>query len=227
MEDGKIMSKLNILYEDNHIIVVVKPPNILSQGDHTLDIDMLSLVKNYIKEKYKKPGNVYLGLVHRLDRPTEGIMVFAKTSKAASRLSKQIENHTMKKKYLAVVNNKLAHNRDVWEDYLIKDKDGNTRVTTKEEGKLAVLSYEVLSYDKNTNKTLVEVDLKTGRHHQIRVQFASRGYPLCGDQRYGKQDKTQLALVAYHLEFYHPTTKELMSFTYPSKENPYMSIFTM
>ena len=227
MEDGKNMNKFNILYEDNHIIVVVKPPNILSQADDTRDMDMVNLIKHYIKEKYKKPGNVYVGLVHRLDRPTEGILVFAKTSKAASRLSKQVQNHTMKKKYLAVVNNKLSDNKGIFQDYLLKNKDGNTKVTTKEEGKFAELSYKMLSYHKKENKTLVEIELKTGRHHQIRVQFASRGYPLCGDQRYGKQDKTQLALVAYHLEFYHPTTKELLRFTYHSKNNSYMSIFTM
>ncbi len=227
MEDGKVMNKQNILYEDNHIIVVIKPPNILSQADNTADMDMVNLIKQYIKEKYKKPGNIYLGLVHRLDRPTEGIMVFAKTSKAASRLSKQIRNHLMKKRYLAVVHNKLKDEMGIFQDYLIKDKDGNTKVTTKTDGKFAELFYEVLAYHKKENKTLVKVELKTGRHHQIRVQFASRGYPLCGDQRYGKQDKTQLALVAYHLEFYHPTTKELLSFTYYPKDNFYMSIFTM
>ena len=116
MVDGKVMNSLNIFYEDNHLIVVEKQPNILSQADSTNDMDMLTLVKNYIKEKYNKPGNVYLGLVHRLDRPVGGIMVFAKTSKAASRLSEQVRNHTFKKTYLAVVRGKLEKKEDPLKD---------------------------------------------------------------------------------------------------------------
>ncbi len=205
--------RLNVLYEDNHIIVVVKPENVLSQSDNTGDIDMLSLVKNYVKEKYNKPGNVYIGLVHRLDRPTGGIMVFARTSKAASRLSDEIKNNKMNKSYLAVVPN--FHSKSgTYTDYLEKKDNGNTIVTDKDHGKYAELNYELIS--EKDNLSLVKINLITGRHHQIRVQFSSRGYSLYGDQRYGKDDKKQLALFCYKLEFTHPVTKEKLTFTsYP------------
>ena len=221
------MNSLNIFYEDNHLIVVEKKPNILSQADSTNDMDMLTLVKNYIKEKHNKPGNVYLGLVHRLDRPVGGIMVFAKTSKAASRLSEQVRNHTFKKTYLAVVRGKLEKKEDTYVDYLKKLDNGNTIVTNESDGKLSELTYRILGYNENDNTTLVEINLKTGRHHQIRVQFSSRGYPLCGDQRYGILDKTQIALYAYKLEFKHPTTKEIMNFQNVSINNQYLSKFTL
>ena len=206
--------RLKVLYEDNHIIVVVKPCNILSQSDITGDIDMLSLVKKYIKEKYNKPGNVYIGLVHRLDRPTGGIMVFARTSKAANRLSKQIKDNQINKSYLAVIPN-FKEEEGVFTDYLKKDNNGNTIVTNKENGKYAELRYELIK--EKSNLSLVEINLITGRHHQIRVQFSSRGFPLYGDQRYGKEDKKQLALFCYKLEFTHPVKKEKMSFEiYPN-----------
>ena len=211
MEDGKAMNKLNVLYEDNHIIVVEKPFNILSQSDVTKDIDLLTLVKLYIKEKYNKPGNVYVGLIHRLDRPVGGVMVFARTSKAASRLSKQVSEHKMEKKYLAVVKGKMSNQSGRMLDYIEKQENGNSVVSRN--GKEAILDYQVLEYNETVDKSLVSISLKTGRHHQIRVQFSSRGYPLCGDQRYGKiNDKTQIALFAYELAFFHPITKEKMVF---------------
>ena len=214
-------NNLEILYEDNHIIVVVKPNNILSQSDNTNDIDMLTIIKDYIKEKYNKPGNVYLGLVHRLDRPVSGVMVFAKTSKAASRLSEQVRIHALKKKYMAIVyDNGTLKEKDTFIDYLYKDSDNSSRVVDEKKGKYAELSYSVIARDKNVNLTLVDVDLKTGRHHQIRVQFASRNHALYGDQRYGIQDKKQIALHAYRLEFVHPTTKEKLVFiSRPKKES--------
>ena len=227
MEDGKIMNKLNILYEDNHLIVVEKEPNILSQGDITRDKDLFTMVKKYIKEKYNKPGNVYLGLLHRLDRPVGGIMVFAKTSKSSKRMTEQIKSHKVEKKYLAVVNGIIKNDNDKLVDYLKKQANGNTVVTTKDDGKYAELDYKVLERNKKENKTLVEINLKTGRHHQIRVQFASRGYPLCGDQRYGTEDKTQIALFAYKLKFIHPVTKETMEFKLIPKNNHYWTKFTM
>ena len=221
------MNRLNVIYEDNHLIVVEKKPNMLSQSDITNDLDLFTLVKQYIKEKYNKPGNVYLGLLHRLDRPVGGLMVFAKTSKAASRMTQKIKNHELKKTYLAVVNGILEKEEDIFTDYLKKEPNGNTIVTTKNDGKYAELEYKVLEKNKKENKTLVEINLKTGRHHQIRVQFANRGYPLCGDQRYGVEDKTQIALYAYKLEFNHPVTKELMKFKQlPDKKN-HWTIFTM
>ncbi len=155
---------MKVLYEDNHIIVVEKEPNIPSQADKTGDIDMLTMVKQYIKEKYKKPGEVYIGLVHRLDRPVGGIMVFARTSKAASRLSEQIRNKTFKKKYLAVVDGKFENPKGSLEDYLYKDERNNiSRVVNKDKknSKLAKLDYEVLNYDDKRDLSLVKIDLHT------------------------------------------------------------------
>ncbi len=204
------MNKLNILYEDNHIIVVEKEANILSQSDITKDLDMLTMVKQYIKEKYKKPGNVYIGLVHRLDRPVGGLMVFARTSKAAKRLSEQVKNHTFKKEYLAITSKVIDKKKDTWTDYIEKLPNGNAKITDSNHGKISKLDYEVL--DSNKKHSLVKINLHTGRHHQIRIQFSSRGYALCGDNRYGIQDKTQIALYAFHIEFIHPTTKEKLVF---------------
>lgn len=202
--------KINILYEDNHILVVEKPINMLSQGDSTKDKDLLTLVKEYIKVKYHKPGNVYVGLIHRLDRPVGGIMVFAKTSKAAARLSKEVAEHKIKKYYLAIVNGIITEEKGTYQDKIKRLSNGNSIIS--KDGKEAILDYEVLERNKGKNKTLVKISLKTGRHHQIRVQFASHHHPLCGDQRYGNEDKTQIALYAYQLEFIHPTTKEPMVF---------------
>lgn len=201
-------NKLNVLYEDNHIIVVEKPFNILSQKDNTNDIDMLEIIKDYLKVKYNKKGNVYLGLVHRLDRPTGGVMVFAKTSKAASRLSKSMNEGLFNKVYLAIIHGKLNTKEGVFEDNILK-KDNNDSEINKN-GKYAKLEYKVLK--EQDDLSLVKVKLLTGRHHQIRIQFASRGYPLYGDQRYGIQDKKQLALYAYSLSFPHPITKEILTF---------------
>ena len=208
------MNNLEVLYEDNHIIVVIKPCNILSQSDSTKDIDMLSIVKKYIKEKYNKPGNVYLGLVHRLDRPVGGIMVFARSSKAASRLSESIKKHEFDKRYLAVIKGIISEKKGTFKDYLVKTESGNTKVSTKEIGKYSELSYIVLEENKKKGYSLVEIELLTGRHHQIRVQFSTRGYYLFGDQRYGKKDFKQIALWAYKLTFIHPVKKEKMTFEY-------------
>ena len=212
------MNKLNILYEDNHIIVVVKPYNILSQGDSTGDISIMDMIKEYIKVKYNKPGNVYLGLVHRLDRPVGGVMVFAKSSKAASRLCKAFNEHSIDKKYLAIVHGKMNSDKGEFVDFIEKDKDGKSFVS--ENGKKAILDYEVLDYNKQHDCSLVSIDLKTGRHHQIRVQFSSRGHYLLGDQRYGILDNKQISLFSYYLSFIHPVTKEKLEFKfYPEKEN--------
>ena len=223
MEDGKKMSRLNVLYEDNHIIVVVKPYNVLSQGDSTKDKSIMDMVKEYIKVKYNKPGNVYLGLVHRLDRPVGGIMVFARSSKAASRLTKSFNEHSIIKKYLAIVHGKINGTGE-FVDYIKKESNGNSIIS--DDGKKSILEYEAISYDKEDNCSLVSIDLKTGRHHQIRVQFASRGHYLLGDQRYGVLDNTQICLFAYYLSFVHPVTRKVMEFKYyPSKEG-YWNKFT-
>lgn len=218
-------NKLIVLYEDNHIIVVVKPYNVLSQGDNTKDISMVELVKDYIKEKYHKPGNVYLGLVHRLDRPVGGIMVFARTSKAASRLSRQFLEHQVEKRYYAIVHGKLDKDKDTWVDYIEKGSDGKSYIS--ENGKKAILSYEVLDYNLEDDCSLVSILLQSGRHHQIRVQFSSRGHYLLGDQKYGVEDHKQIALFAYYLSFIHPVTKEKISFKYLPKRDNYWTKFTL
>ena len=209
------MNKLNVLYEDNHIIVVEKPYNVLSQGDSTGDISLMDMVKEYIKIKYHKPGGVYLGLVHRLDRPVGGIMVFARSSKAASRLTKVFSEHNVVKKYLAIVHGKVEGGELV--DTLKKEESGNTIVSP--DGKKAILNYELLKYDSIHDCSLVSIELKTGRHHQIRVQFSSRGHYLLGDQRYGVLDNKQICLFSYYLSFIHPVSKEKLKFEiYPKKE---------
>lgn len=219
------MTNLNILYEDNHIIVVEKKANTLSQGDITKDKDLLTIIKEYLKEKYQKPGNVYLGLVHRLDRPVGGIMVFAKTSKAASRLSKQIKENKFKKTYLAIVEGKTK-DKDTLIDKLEKLPNGNTIITPQ--GKESILSYNTLAYSNTKNISLVKINLQTGRHHQIRVQFASRGHTLLGDNRYGKYpSKKDIALFAYQLEFLHPTTKKVMKFILLPTKKDYWTEFTV
>ena len=210
------MQKLKVIYEDNHIIVVEKIPNVPSQSDKTGDIDMLTMVKQYIKEKYNKPGNVYLGLVHRLDRPVGGIMIFAKTSKAASRLSDQVREKVFKKKYLAVVDGKIENKSGTLEDYLYKDERNNiSKVVNKDKknAKLAKLDYEVIKYDEVKKLSLVKVNLHTGRHHQIRVQLSNFGHGIFGDQKYGTRGQgKQIALWAYELTINHPITKEEMTF---------------
>lgn len=207
---------IKILYEDNHLLVVIKPSGMPVCPDKSLDIDLLTILKKYIKEKYHKPGNVYLGLVHRLDRPVFGIMVFAKTSKCAKRLSQQINNHTFSKTYYAIVYNQIPK-KGTLSNYLKKNEAANTSyVTTDKEGKLATLDYETIKTVNNLN--LVKINLHTGRHHQIRVQFSNINAPLFGDYKYNKSNNNnnnnskEIALLAKTLTFNHPTTKELLTF---------------
>ena len=210
------MKQLKILYEDNHMIVVEKPPNIPSQGDKTGDEDMLTIIKQYLKEKYNKPGNVYLGLVHRLDRPVGGVMVFAKTSKAAARLSEQVRNKIFKKEYLVIVDGKLEKTKGTLENYLLKNERNNLSKVVKEgtkNAKYARLDYEVLKYNEEINLSVLKVLIHTGRHHQIRVQLANIGHSICGDQKYGTRGRgKQICLWAYKLTIEHPITKEKMEF---------------
>ncbi len=200
---------IKILYEDNHLLVVEKPINMPTQEDDSKDPDLLNELKKYIKEKYNKPGNVYLGLVHRLDRPVGGVMVFAKTSKAASRLSEQVRVHKLEKSYYAVIEGKLEDGKLV--DKLLKDEKTNNTIVSPN-GKESVLSFKNITY--KDGLSLVDIKLETGRSHQIRVQFSSRNHPLYGDQRYNKHAKVgeQIALFAYKLSFEHPVTKEKLEF---------------
>ena len=220
---------LKVIYEDNHIIVVEKPPNILSQVDKTEDTDMLTIIKEYLKEKYNKPGNVYLGLVHRLDRPVGGVMIFAKTSKAASRLSNQVREKIFKKEYLAIVDGKPEKNKGTLENYLLKNEKTNTSKIVKENtsgSKYAKLEYEVLKYNEKIDLSLLKILLHTGRHHQIRVQLAGMGHSICGDQKYGTRGRgKQISLWAYKLTIEHPITKESMTFTdIPEPIGPWVMI---
>ena len=222
------MEDLKILYEDNHIIVVVKEPGIPTQEDKTGDKDMLTIVKEYIKVKYNKPGNVYLGLVHRLDRMVGGVMVFAKTSKAASRISEYIRQKNVKKRYLAVINGTLpvTDKKVELRNYLVKNERLNmSRVvdSTTKGSKEAILEYKVLKNFTYNGKdySLVDIDLHTGRHHQIRLQFAHIGHPLYGDIKYGqKVNKVgqNLALFSYYLSFFHPTKDEYLEFEFKPTE---------
>lgn len=206
-----------IIYEDNHLLVVEKPQNVLVQADNTNDLDLLTSLKKYIKEKYNKPGEVYLGLVHRLDRPVGGVMVFARTSKSASRLSNMIRIDEFEKTYLAVVEGKVP-DEGVFEDYLLKIENENRTIVDKN-GKYSKLSYKLLSY--KDGLSLVRIKLDTGRSHQIRVQFSSRGYALWGDQKYNSKAKVgnQIALWAYEIKFKHPVRDEIVDF----KCNPPMN----
>jgi len=208
---GKLQ-KINIVYEDNHLLVVEKPINIPVCEDDSGDIDLLTILKHYLKEKYNKTGNVYLGLLHRLDRPVGGVMVFAKTSKCASRLSEQIRKNEFEKIYYAVVENKVK-DYDTLEDYLKKDSMSNKSFVTNEfDGKYAKLDYKLVSY--KNNFSLVEIHLHTGRSHQIRVQFSYHGHPLVGDAKYNLNSdmKTNIALFAKSLSFYHPISHEKLTF---------------
>ena len=203
-------NNIDIIYEDNHLLVINKPINIPVQEDESKDSDLLSMLKEYLKVKYNKPGNVYLGLVHRLDRPVSGVMVFAKTSKCASRLSNQIREGKLDKIYNAVVENKI-NSSGVLENKLLKDNKTNiTKVD--DNGKPSKLEYKLLSSKDNLN--LIEIKLYTGRSHQIRVQLSYNGNPLYGDQKYNKNAKVgqQLALFAKKIGFYHPITNEYITF---------------
>lgn len=201
---------INIIYEDNHLLVVEKPINVPVCEDESRDKDLLNILKDYLKCKYNKPGNVYLGLVHRLDRPVGGIMVFAKTSKAASRLSEQIRNNQFKKTYHAVVLGNIEQN-GVLKDKLLKDSKNNITKVDKN-GKEAILEYSLVGH--KNNLSLVKINLKTGRSHQIRVQFSSRNHPLYGDQKYNNNATSgeQIALFASCLSFIHPVSKEVLEF---------------
>ena len=209
---------LTVLYEDNHIIVIAKPVNVPVQADDTGDVDVLSQVKAYIKEKYNKPGEVYCGLVHRLDRPVGGVMVFARTSKAASRLMPQFAqkgSSGAKKRYAAVVCGKAPAAARL-EDDMVKDEATRTSyiVPAGTEGaKHASLDFTRISV--KNGLSLLDVELHTGRHHQIRAQLANAGLPIWGDQRYNPEAKPgrQIALWAYSLEIEHPVKHERMRFT--------------
>ena len=223
------MEELTILHEDNHIIVVLKPQNIPSCEDASKDLDMLTIIKDYIKKTYNKQGNVYLGLVHRLDRPTGGVMVFAKSSKAAARLSEQLKNGDFEKRYYTVLVGEPREEKATLTHYVKKNAINNMVYvcpSSVDGAKFAELEYSVL--DKKEGLSLAEVRLHTGRSHQIRVQMNAIGTPVYGDMRYGgeKAKKGYLALWAYYLSFIHPVSKEKLVFrVQPPKENTPWNLF--
>ncbi|MBU2510932.1 RluA family pseudouridine synthase [bacterium] len=206
------MFPLDIIYQDNHLLVVNKPAGVLIQGDKSGDKSLYHHVQHYLKTTLNKPGNVYLGLVHRLDRPVSGVVVFAKTSKAASRLSEQFRKKTIKKSYIALVKGKIPTSGTLVDQ--IERMGVTSRIVTDGTGKDAKLSYRRLLYQKEIS--LVEIQLETGRHHQIRIQFSNLGFPILGDFRYGSKEKFPLKAIALHahsLQITHPTTKESMIFS--------------
>ena len=205
-----------IVYEDNHLLVTVKAPNTLTQSDNTGDESLHEWGKAYIKEKYQKPGEVYLGLVHRLDRPVGGLVAFARTSKAAARLSEQLRSHHMEREYLAVVRGSSLRDEADLHDWLEKDEaTGNVRVVKpgKAGAQEAKLTYRVLARRSDDDTALLHVLLKTGRKHQIRVQLANSGHPIVHDMRYGQGVRGEsIALWGAVLRFDHPTRKEPLCF---------------
>ncbi len=204
----------DVIFEDNQILVVIKPQNLPTQADNSGDEDLLTKLKNFLIKKYNKPGKAYLGLVHRLDRPTGGVMVFAKTSKSATRLCNQIKTDEFEKTYFAVVEGKPRFAQSRLTNYLKKDEKNNIvkLCPQYEEGaKEAVLDYQVL--DSKNDTSLVKIELQTGRSHQIRVQMASIGCPVVNDAKYGKtKSKGNLALWATVLKFAHPVSKQILTY---------------
>ncbi|MDR1906197.1 MAG: RluA family pseudouridine synthase [Clostridiales bacterium] len=223
---------IRIVFEDNHLLVAVKPQNVPSQEDESKDPDMLTLLKEYLKEKYLKEGNVFLGLVHRLDRPTGGVMVFAKTSKAAARLSESIREGEFEKTYLAVVDGVPKEKSAKLTHFLQKNEEQNVVRTVPEStvgAKKAELIYKLLETSQDKSLSLLSINLLTGRGHQARVQTATIGTPIFGDHRYGKaRPGHNLALWAAVLKFSHPVTKKNMVFiVYPPEESVPWRLFDL
>lgn len=227
MNSEKILSNkqnLQVLYEDNHIIVVNKRPGDIVQGDKTGDMPLSEVVKEYIKDKYNKPGNVYLGVVHRLDRPTSGIVVFARTSKALPRLNQLFKDRDAKKTYWALVKNMPPKEADTLTHYLKRNpKQNKSYAHIKEvtESKKAVLDYRIIQ--KLDNYFLLEIDLHTGRHHQIRSQFSAIGCPIKGDLKYGFDRSNKDASISLHarrLSFKHPVKDLELNLIAPLPNDP-------
>ncbi|WP_299381975.1 RluA family pseudouridine synthase [uncultured Lacinutrix sp.] len=224
---AKIIStkdNLQVIYEDNHIIVVNKRAGDIVQGDKTGDKPLSDVVKEYIAEKYNKPGNVYLGTVHRLDRPTTGLVIFAKTSKALPRLNKLFVSKDISKTYWALVKNKPEKDSDTLINWLIKNpKNNKSRAHINEvpDSKKAILHYKTIKT--LDNYFLLEVNLETGRHHQIRVQLSTIGSPIKGDLKYGFDRSNKDASISLHarnIQFTHPVSKEKLNITAPLPKDP-------
>ncbi len=227
MNSEKILSNkhnLQVLYEDNHIIVINKRPGDIVQGDKTGDMPLSEVVKEYIKDKYNKPGNVYLGVVHRLDRPTSGLVVFARTSKALPRLNQLFKDRDAKKTYWALVKNMPPKEADTLTHYLKRNpKQNKSYAHIKEvpESKKAILDYKIIQ--KLDNYFLLEIDLHTGRHHQIRSQLSAIGCPIKGDLKYGFDRSNKDASISLHarkLSFKHPVKDLELNIVAPTPKDP-------
>lgn len=214
---------MTVLYEDNHVIIVNKAPGEIVQGDKTGDKPLSDIVKEYLRVKYNKPGNVFCGVIHRLDRPTSGVLVFAKTSKALSRLNELFREDKVAKTYWAIVKNCPPKEEDTLTHYLIKNEKINKSTayrTEKPRTKKAVLHYRLLATSRNYH--LLEIGLETGRHHQVRVQLAKIGCPIKGDLKYGAERSNpdgSISLHARSISFIHPVSKERISITAPVPED--------
>lgn len=210
---------MQVIYEDNHVIIVNKTSSEIVQGDKTGDTPLSEIVKQYLKEKYNKPGNVYLGVTHRLDRPVSGIVVFAKTSKALPRLNEMFKNGEVKKTYWAIVKNCPKETEGELEHYLVRNEKQNKSYAYDKEvpnSKKAILHYKLIGHSQNYY--LLEVDLKTGRHHQIRCQLAKMGCPIKGDLKYGAQRSNpdgSISLHARRIRFVHPVSREMIDIEAP------------
>ncbi|MBQ7422411.1 MAG: RNA pseudouridine synthase [Prevotella sp.] len=210
---------MKVVYEDNHIIIIYKESGEIVQGDKTGDIPLSEIVKDYLKEKYKKPGNVFLGVVHRLDRPVSGLVVFAKTSKALSRLNKMFANGEVHKSYWAIVQTRPAEAEGVLTHWMVRNEKQNKSYAYDSEtarSKKAILKYRVIGA--SDRYTLLEVNLLTGRHHQIRCQLSAIGCPIKGDLKYGARRSNpdgSISLLSHHVEFVHPVSKETISVSSP------------
>ncbi|CAL2088778.1 RNA pseudouridylate synthase, group 1 [Tenacibaculum sp. 190524A02b] len=215
---------LQVLHEDNHLIIINKRAGDITQGDKTGDKPLSDIVKEYIKDKYNKPGNVFLGTVHRLDRPTSGIVIYARTSKALERLNKMLRDKTIKKTYWAIVKNTPPKKQDTLINFLKKNPKNNKSFVHKKEiqgSKQAVLHYKTIK--KLDNYTLLEIDLETGRHHQIRTQLSHIGCIIKGDLKYGFNRSNKDGSIHLHarkIKFTHPVSKELISITSPPPIDP-------
>lgn len=214
---------MEIVYEDNHLIIVYKHSGEIVQGDKTGDVPLSEDVKCYLKEKYQKPGNVFLGVVHRLDRPVAGLVVFAKTSKALTRLNKMFRDGEVHKTYWAITKNLPSQPEGTLTDWLVRNEKQNKSYAYDHEvphSKKAILKYRLIG--QSDHYCLLEVNLMTGRHHQIRCQLAHMGCPIKGDLKYGAQRSNpdgSICLLAHHVEFVHPVSKQLISLDSPLPED--------
>lgn len=215
---------MTVVYEDNHIIIVNKTASEIVQGDKTGDTPLSDMVKQYLKEKYNKPGNVFIGVTHRLDRPVSGLVVFAKTSKALARMNEMFQKGEVKKTYWAIVKNKPTQDEGELTHFLVRNEKQNKSYAYDKEvprSKKAILNYRLIGHSQNY--FLLEVDLKTGRHHQIRCQLAKMGCPIKGDLKYGSPRSNpdgSICLHARHIQFIHPVSKEEISIDAPTPDNP-------